>query len=593
MNTNLRATFRVIILARLFLDVLAGSYTPSSVNNGQLPNGDDDITFTTYNGNWVSEIKLPTSPANGATVHIQHNAGYASIVKDPRLDLDLEEIRLGRGEELTVTFDSNQDEWRFLMEQQSPQTGSSIDNSGGQSFIEYVVWNGNWIGTIGLPATKNSVTAIVVRSDADWQSKIEDTHLVAKSTTTLRRGDRYVLTWNDKYKKWIINGSPNRAIGGNEMPSNGLISNPTSPQTTVSLWNGAWVGNIYLPNTGRQGDTVTINSQASWASTIHTDRTDMPASQRLKSGQFYTFVYRTDRRVWVLYDYTETTLRANQLPSNGRPVLPTPTTHISLWNGNWMKDIVLPQSPVGYRVHFRTDAGWSFDVSGHGMGKVAIHNGERVTFVVNGSGNWERETITVDILLLYGQSAVDQIGETAARQRMVDGIDMTNEGLLNSLATFRYRTVGLERFQQPAEWESIFDAVNEIRSHPVAQARRSALKADSVYYEGAESGCGVAYYAGNSFNAAACGSLNCGVNAMRHELGHNMGLGDGVRHPDDETRSNVGNSLENTIMGGNAIPYFCTGEKLSPVTKLPLDYGGKLECVEPMNESARIVATHF
>ncbi|WP_407333288.1 hypothetical protein [Enterovibrio sp. 27052020O] len=65
--TNLAGS---LSLAFLSASVIAGNYTPKDFPDGQLPSNDPNITFTTYDANWVSEIKLPIAPQDHALPEI-------------------------------------------------------------------------------------------------------------------------------------------------------------------------------------------------------------------------------------------------------------------------------------------------------------------------------------------------------------------------------------------------------------------------------------------------------------------------------------------------------------------------------------------
>ncbi|USH04809.1 hypothetical protein K6Q96_24205 [Grimontia kaedaensis] len=576
-------------LALLSSTVLAGNYTAKDFPDGQLPNNDNNITFTTYNGNWVGEIKFPTAPQDKTIVNLVSKAGYTSSISHD--SLDFETVYLYTNDSVTFRYDAATKAWGMDIDFQTPnKVGDTIKNDAGQRFVRYHMYDGNWTRAVKLPENVNQLQGIVITSNASWTSRIDDAQLGAKSTASIRTKDKYVLVYNRQYKKWFFKSAPERFINARDI-KDGVVPAPYSPMTVVQFADANYIGNISLPRQGKEGDIVSIRSRATWNATIMNTRTDLGAPLTLRTGQEYVFVYRGDRNLWSLYKSPEVRLNARDV-KNGELNITTPDTHVYFANANYVRNLKLPNSGEGTRVHVKTDAAWSFVVSGQGMSPNRLYRGEWATFVVNGSGNWERETVTIDLLAYYSHRNVQKIGETKSRARLVEGFVKTNEALLNSGANFRFRMVSLEKFQTPDTWLRLGDVLREIRSNPVAQQRRDALKADAIYYEGTESGCGLAYVKSSRFNMVASGSLNCDTNVMRHELGHNMGLNHGVLTPDLARSIAVGYSAERTVMGGNAIPYFSTPEKLSPNTKLPLGFDNQIDGVKAMNNFSKQVSEY-
>ncbi|WP_161972860.1 zinc-dependent metalloprotease family protein [Enterovibrio baiacu] len=568
---------------------VAANLTPKDVVDGQLPSNDRNITFTTYNGNWVRDIKLPLTPEDNTVVTVISKAGYASNIA--HATLQFEQLLLTTGDRVTVRYKASNASWSIDMENQSPNaTGSQIDNSAGQQYVHYRVWNGNWTRQITLPEDAQKLRGIIISSDAAWDAEISSDQLLTKSSTRLKRGDTYKLTYNTTYKKWAFQHTPQRVINARDI-RDGTVPTPTSPDTLVQFANANFIHTLSLPAQGKEGDTVTVRSRAAWTASILNANTNMKTPVSLRTGDEYVFVYRSDRRHWALFTHPEKSFNARDV-KNGQLAVVSPTTKVYFSNGNWQRNLYLPQSPEGFRVHLKTDAWWSFTVQAQAMKNEAIHRGEHVTFVVNASGNWERETVTIDLLGYYSHRNVERLGEAASRNRLVEGMSLTNEALINSHANFRFRFVSIERFQSPSTWLRLGDALSALRSDKTAQDRRNALKADGIYYEGTESGCGLAWVRASRFNMVASGTIHCGTTVMRHELGHNMSLNHGVSLPEQASNYNVGYSREGTVMGGNRQPYFSTPELLSPTTKLPLGFEDQIDGVRAMNAFSHQVANY-
>ncbi|PMN89899.1 hypothetical protein BCT23_21605 [Enterovibrio norvegicus] len=568
---------------------VAANLTPRDVVDGQLPSNDKNITFTTLNGNWVRNIKLPLKPQDNTVVKVVSKANYSSNIEHETLPF--ERLLLSTGDSITVRYKASTASWSLDLEKQSPNaTGDQVDNSAGQQYVHYRVWNGNWTRTIALPEEAKKLRGIIISSNAAWDSQIAGEQLLTQSSARLKRGDTYKLTYNAAYQKWAFQEMPQRVINARDI-RDGVVPAPTSPDTAVQFANHNFIHDISLPADGNQGDTVTIRSRAAWTATIQNANTTMTTPVSLRTGDEYVFVYRSDRRHWALFSHPEKSFNARDV-KNGALAVVSPTTSVYFSNGNWQRNLHLPQSPEGFRVHLKTDAWWSFTVRAQAMNNEVIHRGEHVTFVVNASGNWERETVTIDLLGYYSHRNVEKLGESASRQRLVEGMTLTNEALINSKANFRFRFVSIEKFQSPDSWLKLGDALSALRSNETAQNRRNALKADGIYYEGTESGCGLAWVRASRYNMVASGTVHCGTTVMRHELGHNMSLNHGVSLPEQARNPAIGYSREGTVMGGNRQPYFSTPEVLSPITKLPMGFDDQIDGVRAMNAFSHRVANY-
>jgi hypothetical protein len=208
-----------------------------------------------------------------------------------------------------------------------------------------------------------------------------------------------------------------------------------------------------------------------------------------------------------------------------------------------------------------------------------LTTGEEVVLVFDATAGWKRETNTIRLMLASRQAAVTRLGLAAAQARQLESLRLSNEALANSGNKFRYQLVSL--FTAPTLGTDLGTALNLMRSNKAIQDQRKLVAADAVYYEGTEDGCGLAWVNSvpNKFNMAASGSLSCGSTVMRHELGHNMGLGHG-------------NGLAPTVMSGNALSYFATPNRYDSSNLLPLSYRATVgNEVSVMDTNAPAVAT--
>lgn len=186
------------------------------------------------------------------------------------------------------------------------------------------------------------------------------------------------------------------------------------------------------------------------------------------------------------------------------------------------------------------------------------------------------DLLTIDLLLMHSKFVTARLGESAARARLVEGLQRTNTALANSGSQFRYRSVGIREYPTPANWTTLDQPVRALRDSRLVQQWRNELKADGVYYEGAENGCGLAWVRSSSYNMVATGSIRCGTTVMRHELGHNMGLAHGrgpVRH----------------VMAGNDLPFYGTPHRFDDKGR-PMMNPGEQDGVKVMDAHSIAVA---
>ncbi|HEX8539316.1 MAG TPA: zinc-dependent metalloprotease family protein, partial [Cystobacter sp.] len=142
----------------------------------------------------------------------------------------------------------------------------------------------------------------------------------------------------------------------------------------------------------------------------------------------------------------------------------------------------------------------------------------------------------------------------------------------------------------PDRWKTIGDPLSELRADVTVQQMRNQLKADALYYEGTEEGCGLGWVRADAYSMVGTGSLGCGTTVMRHELGHNMGLNHGVSTENTNGAYAVGYNPVATVMGGNAIPYFSTPRRYTAKYGIPMGVEGQVDGVRAMNEFSSTVA---
>ncbi|HUD31477.1 MAG TPA: zinc-dependent metalloprotease family protein, partial [Variovorax sp.] len=370
----------------------------------------------------------------------------------------------------------------------------------------------------------------------------------------------------------------------------------TRARTELALPAGSAALSIKLPATAGDRDRVRVKSDATTISTIRNDGIDFTGTLRVAKGNVYDFMWAAEKKRWVPMTSPTVALSVNKLSGGRMPDMSTPTTRLQSSDGNWASSVVLPaKARPGDRVIVESSASWGFGVVPGGapatFASQPVSNGDTIAFVVDAQGRWTRETRTIDMLNIYADRVVAAYGVQAARARQLESFRLTNEALENSGANFRLKMVGL--MQHRDQGASLGDALNKLRDDPVVQNERKRLKADALYYEGAEEGCGLAWVnsSPSAYNMVASGSIHCGTTVMRHEFGHNMGLQHGGT-PGTPVYA-TGYSLLGTVMGGNAIPYFSTPRRYDARIGVPMGVVNVIDATRAMDEHSEEVSNFY
>lgn len=538
--------------------------------SGQLPSGYTRVVFNTANGDWVPDIRLPTAPRNGDVVELRSAASYASQVAAETTLFGVERIALTRGMTLQFTWNSALARWTPLDRITVTKGTEYRLPVQAQSLAHLYLDDEHHASRVGLPSDGQNGALLAVQSEAGMEAEILTDQVLYPSTLQLRGGDTYVFRFNKALGRWLLANAPERT----QSPAAALQA-PSSPRTLVELRDGRWGATQTLPAMAGDRDRFVVRSNATLPAMIAAQSFASPAPRQLRRGDEYEFMYTTASRSWHMTRHPTRTVRFNTLAGGQLAAAAVPVTRVVASMGEAPPQLALPVAETGARVVVDAAGERSITVVAAGLSE-RVDTGEQVAFAVGADGRWYRETRTIDILSLYSKAAADRLGESAARARLVQAMALTNEALENSGATFRYRVVGLREYASPSSWKTLNDALAALRDAPLAQQWRNELKADGLYYEGTESGCGLAWVRASAFNMVATGSLNCGITVMRHELGHNLGLGHG-------------SGPAANIMAGNAQPYYGTPWRFT-AEGLPMRNAGEVDGVAVMNAFSATVA---
>jgi hypothetical protein len=542
--------FTTVALSALTSLSWAQTYlSPNQLGSGNLPGTHADLIFTLSDGNWTPQVSLPTTAADKASIKIVSNAGYGAQVLQANTDVPLPSMGLSRGQTLHYQYSSARQRWEVV----APTVWAANNGqplalaAGADRVVRARMADGAWAASLNLPATAIDNALVLVNSTAQWSSRIDPSNVLHASTMPLRTNDAYAFLFNARLGKWVLHNGPETTLAWTSTQQ-GQMPAPATALTRLNLPVGTSGATVRLPSRAGDRDRIVLTSSADARNTIANTSVQGGGTMTIGKGQSYEFMWNASTNHWVLMQAPRTQVTAQSIRQMMMPALQTPVTELLAWDGNWKPTIALPfRAQAGDRVVAKSSATWSFrviEVSAISNVDHTVSTGEEVAFVYNGR-SWARETDTIRILLSYGQGVTARLGAAAARARQLESLRLTNESLANSGARFRFQVAGL--LEVPNLGTTLNDAVTRGRNDPTIQNERNRLLADGVYYEGIEDGCGLAWVNStpHNYNMLSTGSLNCGTTVMRHELGHNMGLGHG-------------NGVIPTVMSGNAVPYFAT-----------------------------------
>lgn len=568
--------------------------TPNSIGGGNIPGTYTIIDFHTSDGNWAPTLTLPASAPAGAVITIYSHATYNSNLVLTNTDLPVRSTTMSNGDTLKFTFDAGRNLWLAMLREWSPNSvGASLPNSTSK-LSRYALSDGNWVPTVTLPAVAPAGAMLIVRSAATWDTSVAPTNVLHASTMRLAAREQYAFVFHPELKKWYILASP-VVQADPKLAISGALPATSRPRTELVLPAGLNPSTIKLPASAGDRDRFRVTSLSKAVHTIRNDGIDFAGTLAVGYGDAYDFMWTAEKRRWTLMSSPSRSYNAQSISAGRLPAMSAPTAKVYASDGNWQPSLSLPAgAKPGDRVLVTSAASWSFDVvrgaSSTNFGSQRVNTGDTIAFVVNASGLWTVETINIAMLNVYADKVVSAFGQQGARARQLESFRLTNEALENSRANFRLKMVGL--MQHRDQGATLGDALTRLRDDAVVQGERSRLKADAIYYEGAEDGCGLAWVNSSAYNMVASGSIHCGTTVMRHEFGHNMGLSHGGEGG-GSTPYATGYSLLSTVMGGNGIPYYSTPLIHDATLGIPMGVPNKIDAVRAMNERSQQVANFY
>ena len=557
-------------------------------NSGLIPSGHSDLQFNLSNGNWVQNLNLPASANDQDVITINSQAGYASYLDTSNTDLPLESLTIRQGQSYSFVFDKTSTQWRVKPTVSYPSNGANdfaVPNNN-QMIQKVHVRNGQWARQITLPSNVAEGTLINVISDAGYDSSINTSNLLFASSYILKNGDSFWFKYSKELAKWVPESISPYQLKAQNVGSK--ITSIKAPLTEVIFADGNWIPTLELPQTAKDRDRIVVKSSASWEATISNTHINTQATLKLNRGDRYEFMYVADIAKWVLMSSPQLALEAKSLNTQKLPDMKQPLVRVKLGNANWQATLALPsKASIGDKVIFSSLADWSTTITASNGLKQTISKGENQRYIFSATG-WVKDSYTIDMLLVNSPEVSKSLGANAAKIRMLEAQDLTNVAAENSNAQFYIRDVGYLEYRIPGSTK-LGDITGAGRDDKTIQNERNRVKADAVYYQGNEEGCGLAWVNKSplAYNMLGTSSTNCGLSVMRHEFGHNMG----VDHNDsNDSARGFAHPLGSTIMGGNSLPFFSSPTLYHPKYGYRLGLANKTDALSMINKNAPVVA---
>ena len=557
-------------------------------NSGLIPSGHSDLQFNLSNGNWVQNLNLPASANDQDVITINSQAGYASYLDTSNTDLPLESLTIRQGQSYSFVFDKTSTQWRVKPTVSYPSNGANefavINHD--QMIQKVHVRNGQWARQITLPSNVAEGTLINVISDAGYDSSINTSNLLFASSYILKNGDSFWFKYSKELAKWVPESISPYQLKAQNVGSK--ITSIKAPLTEVIFADANWIPTLELPQTAKDRDRVVVRSSATWEATILNTNINTQATLKLNRGDRYEFMYVADIAKWVLMSSPQLALEAKSLNTKKLPDMKQPMIRVKIGNANWQANLALPsKANIGDKVIFSSLADWSTTITASNGLKQTISKGENQRYIFSAKG-WVKDSYTIDMLLVNSPEVSKSLGANAAKIRMLEAQDLTNVAAENSNAQFYIRDVGYLEYRIPGSTK-LGDITGAGRDDKTIQNERNRVKADAVYYQGNEEGCGLAWVNKSplAYNMLGTSSTNCGLSVMRHEFGHNMGVDHNDSH--DSARG-FAHPLGSTIMGGNSLPFFSSPTLYHPKYGYRLGLANKTDALSMINKNAPVVA---
>lgn len=552
------------------------------------------MTFLLQDGNWTNLILLPTQAKANDKVTIIQQAQLATAIQTQNINIPIDKLKIKNGQRWTFLFNATLNKWELQPAKILSPQHQAVEHAFRFDLdtIQFIqISNRAWTGRIVLPETSADGTLLKISSSANLASTLDSTHLLFDSSYILKKGDQYWLRYYAELKKWVVESIQARQLNVKDIGER--LKQVDAAVTQINFSDGNWVPKLSLPASAKDRDRVIVSSTAGWTAKIENTDINSGATLSLKKGDRYEFVYIKDLGKWIMQVAPTLILKADDISKIKQQQLPNteyPTTQLEINSGNWQAQFKLPvAAQINDKVIVKSTAEKELWISSANGLKQSLRQGETQRYVYSNKG-WEIDSYTLDVLFVSSPEVVEQLGESAAKIRIMASQELTNLTAQNSNAQFYLRQAGHIIHQVPGA--TLKEILNAARSDEVVKRNREQFKADMTYYEGvANDYCGLAYQHDQpkSELMLATGTIKCDLQVMRHEIGHNLGL----RHSDEVvvTHRGFNHILGGTAMGGNSLNYYASPYVFSPKYSIRLGEFGKIDAVAMINTNAPKIAS--
>ena len=588
-----------ILLCGIMLSVVGYAkeiqLTPDDNDNlGLIPSGHDAVTYMLQDGHWTNLILLPTQAKANDKVTIIQQAQLATTIQTQNINIPIDKLKIKNGQRWTFLFNATLNKWELQPAKILSPQHQAVEHAFRFDLdtIQHIqISNRAWTGRIVLPETSADGTLLKISSSANLASTLDSTHLLFDSSYILKKGDQYWLRYYAELKKWVVESIQARQLNVKDIGER--LKQVDAAVTQINFSDGNWVPKLSLPASAKDRDRVIVSSTAGWAAKIENTDINSGATLSLKKGDRYEFVYIKDLGKWVMQMAPTLILKADDISKIKQQQLPNteyPTTQLEINSGNWQAQFKLPVAvQINDKVIVKSTAEKELWISSANGLKQSLRQGETQRYVYSNKG-WEIDSYTLDVLFVSSPEVVKQLGESAAKIRIMASQELTNLSAQNSNAQFYLRQAGYMIYK--IHGDTLDEVLDSAISDEMLHDKRDQFKADMIYYEGAEqNSCGLAYRSDDpvSEQMIASGTIDCDLKVMRHEIGHNLGL----QHSDEVavTHRGFNHALGSSVMGGNTLDYFSSPHLFSPKYSIRLGEFGKIDAVAMINTNAPKIAS--
>lgn len=586
---KLKKTIILSLLCLFITDATAVLISPNSNQlQGTLPIGHENLTFQLRDGDWVPNLFLPWYGQDGDTVIIKSSAAYASQISNLKTDLPFP-LSIKNNQSYQFKFNAKTRLWHLQFEKTLSPNQSPDFN---QAALQTVVINDdNWVSNLRLPQGARDGSMLKISSESQKITRINSEGVLFASTLSLKKDEAHWYRYYQALNKWVAESTTARQFDVKKVGPKMVTVNAALTQVNFSDAN--WLENLTLPVNAQDRDRIIVTSTAAWPAKINNTNINSNASLTLLKNDRYEFVFIADQEKWIIDSAPMTALVEKKLVQSQLPDVLYPVTKVIVNPSNWQAALQLPnKAQIDDKVILESSALQTIQVSSKNGLKASLRNGETQRYIYTAKG-WVADSHTIDLLLVIDPAVVMKIGESAAKLRLLAGLELTNLTAQNSNAQFYMRQAGV--VNQAIQGKDLYEVMDNILLTPTVLSERNRVGADMVYYESNEQAkeiCGLGF---SSINApkpdsmVALGLNSCGISVMRHELGHNFGL---QHYNDDQDTIHRGfnHILGSTAMGGNNLNYYSSPKLYSPKYAVRLGEAGKIDAVSLLNKNAPIIS---